>query len=155
MSDPPLRFTTHSPDETAALAQAIACRLRGGEVIELVGELGSGKTCFCKGLAQGLGIDPNEVTSPTFVLVNEYEGRLHVFHFDAYRLGDEEEMEALGCQEMFAGRGVCLVEWADRVAGCLPEDRLTVRLEHAGLSERTLQFSTGGPRHEGLLAAIA
>ena len=155
MSDPPLRFTTHSPDGTAALARVIADRLRGGEVIALVGELGSGKTCFCKGLAQGLGIDPNGVTSPTFVLVNEYQGRLHVYHFDAYRLAGEEEMAALGCQEMFAGRGVCLVEWADRVAGCLPEDRLTVRLEHAGLSERTLQFSTGGPRHEGLLAAIA
>ncbi len=147
-------ITTHSPEATAALAAALAQGLAGGEVLALYGDLGAGKTHFVKGLAQGLGVDPDEVTSPTFVLINEYDGRLHVYHFDAYRLGDPEELEALGCQEMFAGAGVCVVEWADRVESCLPEERLEVRIEHAGPRARALTFRPHGERYEALLAAL-
>jgi len=151
MSEPTLQVTSHSPEETAALAERIAERLTGGEVIALSGDLGAGKTRFTKGIASGLGIDPNDVTSPTFVLINEYDGRLHVYHFDTYRLDDSDALEALGCQEMFAGNGVCVLEWADRVEDCLPDDRLDVRIEHAGETERRLALRATGPRHAGLL----
>lgn len=148
----PTRVTTHSPEETGRLAKSIAGRLTGGEVIALTGELGAGKTHFVKGLAEGLGIDPNIVTSPTFVLINEYEGRLHVYHFDAYRLSDAGELEALGCYEMFAGDGVCVVEWAERVEACLPADRLAIHIEHAGPTAREIALTPTGPRYEALAA---
>jgi len=147
MSAHTVTIATHSPDETAQLARTLAQRLTGGEVIALTGELGAGKTCFAKGLAEGLGIDPNIVTSPTFVLINEYDGRLHVFHFDAYRLHDSDDLEALGCQEMFAGDGVCIVEWADRVADCLPDDRLDIDIAHAGPTERIITVTEKGDRY--------
>ena len=144
------RVTTHSPEETGRLAKSIAERLSGGEVLALTGELGVGKTHFVKGLAEGLGIDPNIVTSPTFVLINEYDGRLHVYHFDAYRLSDAGELEALGCYEMFAGDGVCVLEWADRVGECLPADHLGIHIEHTGPTEREVTLAGTGLRHQAL-----
>ena len=150
MNAAPTRVTAHSPEETGRLAKSIAERLTGGEVIALTGELGAGKTHFVKGLAEGLGIDPNIVTSPTFVLINEYEGRLHVYHFDAYRLSDTEELEALGCYEMFAGDGVCVLEWADRVVDCLPADHLAIHIEHTGPTTRGISLTPKGPRYQPL-----
>ena len=154
MSSPPVHIITHSPEETAQLGEAVAGCLEGGEVIALTGELGAGKTCFAKGLAHGLGIDPDLVTSPTFILINEYHGRLHVYHFDAYRLKDGGELEALGCDEMFAGSGVCVVEWADRVEDCLPPDRLAVRMAHAGPTSRSIDLVATGEKHRGLLVRL-
>ena len=151
MSADTLHVTTRSPEETARLAKAIGARARGGEVIALRGDLGAGKTHFVKGLAEGLGVDPHTVTSPTFVLINEYDGRLHLYHFDTYRLSGSDDLEALGCQEMFAGRGVCAIEWADRVADCLPDDRLDVDLEHAGPTKREVRLRATGERHLHLL----
>ena len=144
MNAPPTRVTTHSPEETGLLAKAIAERLTGSEVIALTGELGAGKTHFVKGLAEGLGIDPNIVTSPTFVLINEYDGRLHVYHFVAYRLSDAGELEALGCYEMFAGGGVCVLEWADRADELLPAGTWRVTIETAGETDRIFEID-GGP----------
>jgi len=152
MNAPPTRVTTHSPEETGLLAKAIAERLTGSEVIALTGELGAGKTHFVKGLAEGLGIDPNIVTSPTFVLINEYDGRLHVYHFDAYRLSDAGELEALGCYEMFAGGGVCVLEWADRVADCLPADHLAIHTEHRGATTREIVLAARGSGYQALAA---
>ncbi len=154
MNTPELAVTSRSPEETAALAKAIAEGLRGGEIIALTGDLGAGKTHFTKGLAEGLGIDPHTVTSPTFVLINEYHGRLRVYHFDTYRLDDSDALEALGCQEMFAGSGVCVIEWAYRVEDCLPDDRLDVHMEHAGPTERTLTFRATGSRHEACVELV-
>ena len=154
MSARTLHVTTHSPEETMALAGSIAARLAGGEVIALTGDLGAGKTQFTKGLAAGLGVDPGLVTSPTFVLVNEYDGRLHVYHLDAYRLSNSDELEALGCQEMFAAGGVCAVEWADRAADCLPDDRLDVRIEHAGETRRRVTLVAMGPGSRRLLDGV-
>ena len=105
---------------TDALGQALAEVLETGTVVGLVGPLGAGKTRLVRALAAGLDVDPDSVSSPTFVLIHEYEGRLPVFHFDAYRLGSPSQFEALGVADYWNAGGVCLVEWADRVADWLP-----------------------------------
>ncbi len=105
---------------TEALGHALAEIVRADEVIALVGALGAGKTRLVRGIAEGLGVDPTVVSSPTFVLINEYEGRLSVFHFDAYRLSSASQFDALGVGDYWDAGGVCLVEWADRVSEWIP-----------------------------------
>jgi len=109
------------------LARKLAPILTKGDLISLSGDLGAGKTVFAKGLAAGLGIDA-PVTSPTFTIIKEYEGKLPLFHFDVYRLASAEELEELGADEYFYGEGVSVVEWGDRVEEILPEERLSIRI---------------------------
>ena len=112
---------SNSPDETFTFGRELAASLRGGEVFALCGDLGAGKTHLAKGIATGLGCDPAGVTSPTFTLVHEYPGgRLPVYHFDFYRLDEEEEVWRLGFEEYLHERGVILVEWGDKFPGTLP-----------------------------------
>ena len=114
--------------ETRALGMRFGRMARPGEVIALSGDLGAGKTVFAKGFAEGLGIRV-PVTSPTFTLMQVYEGgRLMLCHMDAYRLEEEEELEAVGGHEYFGGKGVCLVEWPENVAGLLPPETLWIRI---------------------------
>src|SRR5919206_909490 len=108
------------PEATRALGRRLGGLLFPGAVVALVGPLGAGKTHLVRAVAEGLGADGRLVSSPTFVLIQEYRGRLPVYHFDAYRLRGEEEFLDLGALDYFEGDGVCLIEWADRVAGCLP-----------------------------------
>jgi tRNA threonylcarbamoyladenosine biosynthesis protein TsaE len=105
---------------TDALGRALAEVLTPGVVVGLAGPLGAGKTRLVRAIAAGLGVDPRDVSSPTFVLIHEYEGDLPVFHFDAYRLDTPSQFEALGVADYWEAGGVCLVEWADRVADLLP-----------------------------------
>ncbi|HEV8255317.1 MAG TPA: tRNA (adenosine(37)-N6)-threonylcarbamoyltransferase complex ATPase subunit type 1 TsaE [Vicinamibacteria bacterium] len=130
--------TTSSEAETEDLAAELAVSFRGGEVVLLSGELGAGKTVFVRGLARGLGADPEEVASPTFVLLTSYPGRLTLHHADLYRLrGDGDERE-LGLDELPGKGGVLAVEWAERLS-YRPWDRpLHVLLEHAGGSSRRI-----------------
>jgi tRNA threonylcarbamoyladenosine biosynthesis protein TsaE len=124
--------TTGSEEETMAVAAETAAAFRGGEVVLLSGELGAGKTAFVRGLARGLGADPDEVASPTFVLLTAYPGRLTLHHADLYRLrgnGDERE---LGLEELPGPAGVLAVEWAERLGDVPWRAVLRVRLEHAG-----------------------
>lgn len=115
---------------TVAAGEALGKELRGGEVIALTGGLGAGKTHFSKGIARGLGFAGGEVTSPTFSLVQEYRGgRLPVFHFDFYRMESADEVLALGWDEYAEAGGVCVVEWADRFPGLMPEGVRWWRLE--------------------------
>ena len=109
-----------SEAETDRIGAALANVVRPGLVVGLVGPLGSGKTRLVRAIAEALGANPTQIGSPTFVLIHEYEGRLPIFHFDAYRLASPEDFEALGADEYFRGVGVCFVEWADRVADLLP-----------------------------------
>lgn len=118
---------THSPEETWELAKKLAPILSEGDFINLSGDLGSGKTVFTKGLAEGLGIS-SPVTSPTFIILREYEGRLPLYHFDVYRLFSAEELEELGADEYFYGEGVSVVEWGDKVEELLPDERLNVKI---------------------------
>jgi len=124
--------TTRGESETAAVAEAMGAAFRGGEVVLLSGELGAGKTAFVRGLARGLGADPGEVASPTFVLLTAYPGRLVLHHADLYRLrGDGDERE-IGLEELPGPGGVLAVEWADRLREAPWPAALRVRLEHAG-----------------------
>ncbi len=108
--------------QTEHLGQALARQIRPGLVIGLVGELGAGKTRLVRAIAEALGADPHAIASPTFVLIHEYDSSPPIYHFDAYRLKSGDELDALGADEYFAGDGVCLVEWADRVANRLPSN---------------------------------
>ena len=120
--------TTRSEQETTAVAKALAAELRAGDIILLSGNLGAGKTAFVRGLAEGLGIDPLEVSSPTFTLVHEYRGgRLTLYHVDLYRL-DRAATGALGLEELGVGDGVLAIEWPDRLTHVL-EGARTVQIE--------------------------
>ena len=131
-------MTTRSQAETAAVAEAMGAAFRGGEVVLLSGELGAGKTAFVRGLARGLGADPEEVASPTFVLLTAYEGRLVLHHADLYRLkGDGDERE-IGLEELPGPGGVLAVEWADRLNEAPWPAPVRVRLDHAGDDVRRL-----------------
>jgi tRNA threonylcarbamoyladenosine biosynthesis protein TsaE len=140
---------THSEAETVRLGEALGRELRAGDVVGLVGPLGSGKTYFTKGLARGLGVGPGEIVrSPTFALINEYRGRLAVYHFDAYRFTNPAELEALGAFEIFGGENVSIVEWADRVAEAMPEAHLRIEFAHAGPTKRRIAATSLGPMRE-------
>jgi tRNA threonylcarbamoyladenosine biosynthesis protein TsaE len=133
-----------TPEETAAAGERLAARLGPGDVVALTGELGAGKTCFVQGLARGLGVTA-ATTSPTFVLINEYRGRLAVHHVDAFRTASLTELLDLGLAELFDGDGVTVVEWADRLVPLLPERALHVHIEGVGDEPRTIT-STGRER---------
>ena len=125
-------FKSTSPDMTRLFAARLAALLKEGDVIALDGDLGAGKTCFTGGLAEGLGSD-DYVSSPTFTIVNEYEGgRLPVFHFDTYRLRDEEDFLASGLDEYFYRGGVSVIEWSDIIKGLLPENTIRMRIKGTG-----------------------
>ena len=132
---PSQRFITNGPEETEALGARLARALEPGAVVAFTGDLGAGKTAFVRGLARGLGI-PDRVTSPTFTIVNEYEGgRLPLFHFDLYRLGCADELFDIGWEDYLARGGVCAVEWSERMEDALEPGAVRVdirRGEHDG-----------------------
>ncbi len=125
-------YHTKSAAETEALGEKLAGKLRGGEVIAFTGDLGAGKTAFTRGLARGLGI-ADRVTSPTFTIVNEYEGgRLPLFHFDMYRLSCSDELYDIGWEDYLARGGVCAVEWSEIVEDALEADAIRVDIKNDG-----------------------
>jgi tRNA threonylcarbamoyladenosine biosynthesis protein TsaE len=146
--------TTTSTEETIALGVRIGQAARGGEALTLAGTLGAGKTTLAKGIGEGLGIDPREVTSPTFLLLHELEGRLRLFHIDAYRVSGAEELAEIGAGEVFRTDSVVLVEWAENVPGLLPGDRLEISIEYDGEERRRFSLTATGSRHRDLLARM-
>ena len=121
-----MRYLTESPEQTEALGEKLALKLRPGDVVAFTGDLGAGKTAFTRGLARGLDI-PGQVTSPTFTIVNEYEGgRLPLFHFDMYRLSCSDELFDIGWEDYLARGGVCAVEWSEIVDDALDDDCVRV-----------------------------
>ena len=131
-----------SPKETIEFGRRFGRQLKGGEVIALCGPLGSGKTHLIKGIAAGLGAEDNKrVNSPTFVIVNEYEGRLDIYHIDAYRLDSVAEFEMLGFDDFCYPDSVVLIEWADKVESALQAlNTIRIALEHAGETSRTIHI---------------
>ena len=139
------RLVSGSPAATEALGEVLGRRLPAGSVVALAGELGTGKTCFVRGLARGLGIEDG-VASPTFTLMQAHEGgRLPLFHFDAWMEGRQKALFLDGGDEWLYAGGVAVVEWADRVAEWLPLPRLELTLSHAGPGERVLELAWIGP----------
>jgi tRNA threonylcarbamoyladenosine biosynthesis protein TsaE len=154
----PLKIEIPNLDATRAFGQRLAGLLFPGAVVALVGPLGAGKTYLVRAIAEGLGIaDSRVVSSPTFVLIQEYQARLPIYHFDAYRLRTEAEFIDLGVHEYFEGSGVCLLEWADRVASCLPEQFLKITIASTGDTSRRIVIEQHGEKYarilEGLLVA--
>ena len=123
-----MEYITHSPEETAALGAHLAEKLGPGAVVAFTGDLGAGKTAFVSGMARGLGI-PNRVTSPTFTIVNEYEGgRLPLFHFDMYRLGSADELFDIGWEDYLTRGGICAVEWSENVSDAMEPGTIAVSI---------------------------
>lgn len=140
----PMDYVSNSPEETEALGAALSQGLAPGAVVAFTGDLGAGKTAFVRGLARGLGI-PARVTSPTFTIVNEYEGgRLPLFHFDLYRLGGPEELFDIGWEDYLGRGGVCAVEWSEHMAGALDGDCFRVDIRRGEQEEERLISVTGG-----------
>lgn len=130
-------FISKSREETYAFAQEYAKTLRGGDVVLLDGDMGAGKTVFAKGVAKGLGIE-EEVTSPTYAYMNDYDGRL--FHYDCYRIETPEQAERLGLADYFDMGGICLVEWAQNIAPLLPKTVKRVKIKKINENEREIDY---------------
>ena len=128
----------HSTSEafTEQIGEKLAATLRGNEVIAMFGGLGAGKTAFTRGLARGLGIDDG-VSSPTFALVHEYEGRFMLYHFDMYRINSFDDLYSTGFYD-YQGEGVLVIEWSENIEPFLPEKRITVRIERVSDNEREI-----------------
>ena len=135
-------FVSNSPEETIEFGRKIGSQLKGGEVLGICGPLGSGKTCLIKGIVSGTGAeDSKQVTSPTFVIVREYTGRLNIYHVDAYRLNSINEFEMIGFDDFCEPQSVVLVEWADKVESALQAvDYIRIELFHAGETKRRIHI---------------
>jgi tRNA threonylcarbamoyladenosine biosynthesis protein TsaE len=148
-------FTAANEADTARLGAALAEVLPAGTVVALCGTLGAGKTRLVQAMAEVLGIDRRQVVSPTFVLVQEYHGTKSIYHIDAYRLRDEDEFLALGSDEYFETDGLVLVEWADRVPGCLPPERVDIHIEVIDANQRRFDVAATGEKYESVIADLA
>ncbi|MBN1856416.1 MAG: tRNA (adenosine(37)-N6)-threonylcarbamoyltransferase complex ATPase subunit type 1 TsaE [Dehalococcoidia bacterium] len=151
-----LTLTTRHEDQTVALGHRLGELASVGDVFLLHGELGAGKTCLIRGIAEGLGVS-GRAFSPSFVLVRQYRGRLTLYHMDFYRLERPEEVEDLGVEEYLYGDGVCAIEWAERASGLLPHACLEISLYYVSAEEqaRTIKFAAYGERYTSLLQELS
>ncbi len=132
-------FHTKTPEETQEIGKKIGEKLLGGEILALQGSLAAGKTVFTKGIALALGIDEN-VTSPTFCLISEYQGRLKLFHLDVYRLSGTEEFEDLGTDDFMYGNAVTVIEWSEKIMEILPKSTIVIKIEAKENGERVISI---------------
>ncbi|HEY2146906.1 MAG TPA: tRNA (adenosine(37)-N6)-threonylcarbamoyltransferase complex ATPase subunit type 1 TsaE [Pirellulales bacterium] len=151
----PVIFEARDEASTVTLGRALADSLPPRAVVALIGPLGAGKTRLVQAVAEAAGVDPREVISPTFVLIHEYEGRVPICHFDAYRLRDEDDFLRLGPEEYFERAGWSFIEWADRVERCLPGERLEIRIEPTGPLSRRFTISALGDVDSGVIASLS
>ena len=150
-----LTITVPDLAATETFGRQLGALLFPGAVVALIGQLGAGKTHLTRAVAEGLGVkNPAAVNSPTFVLIQEYPGRIPVYHFDTYRLVSSRELAELGVEEYFASNGVCLIEWADKVTETLPNERLTITLHVTGPTSRTIELQAIGERYEAVVKAL-
>jgi tRNA threonylcarbamoyladenosine biosynthesis protein TsaE len=149
-----MRIVSNSVDETLSIGRKIAKALGAGDIICLFGEFGSGKTVLTKGIAQGLGIKTNEIISPSFVFIRQYQGRLPFYHFDLYRLKEPRQIVDLGYEEYLFDRAITVIEWADRLRKLLPKEYLKIILEIKGKSKRLIRIAPLGRHYIGLLGKL-
>ena len=150
-----LTVLSGSPQATIRYGRILGSALGPGSVIGLIGELGSGKTCFIKGLTAALtGIAEKDITSPTFTFMQEFSGTLPLYHFDLYRIKSLADLSDLGFDECAYGTGVTVIEWADRAEGALPPECITIYLEHIEENSRRLTFKACGEANENILQKL-
>ena len=138
-------FRTHSPEETQAIGEQFGQTLKPGDVIALIGDLGAGKTCLTQGIARGVGIPTDQVVnSPSYTLINEYEGEIPIYHIDLYRLQHHDEIIELGLEEYLEGDGICIIEWAERMLEMLPEHYIRMQIRWEDESTRTIELHCSG-----------
>ena len=141
------KIISNSVKQTQEIAAKLAKCLKPGDVIALIGNLGSGKTAFVKGLVRGLGISKSKVLSPTFVLMRQYKGKMTVNHFDLYRLKNIQQLREIGYEEYFFSDGITVIEWADRVKEALPKEYLEIGFDFLDKNSRCLKFKAYGKRY--------
>lgn len=150
-----LTLITKSPGKTLNLGRILGEFLGCGDVVALVGELGAGKTCLTQGIARGVGVpEKYEITSPTFTLINEYPGRINLYHMDLYRLAGIRDLEDTGYEEYFLGKGVVVVEWAEKVRENMPRETLWVYIDYLSEDEREIRISGNMNKKEQLIRAL-
>jgi tRNA threonylcarbamoyladenosine biosynthesis protein TsaE len=143
---------SQSTSETIRIGKQIGSQLHPGDVVALVGELGTGKTHFIKGLASGAGVKRSSyITSPSFTLIHEYQGKIPFYHIDLFRLKTEKEAEGLGMEEYIQGGGITAVEWADKIPTHLPEEMLCVHIYYTGENTRWIEIIAKGKRYEKMI----
>jgi tRNA threonylcarbamoyladenosine biosynthesis protein TsaE len=145
---------TSSPEQTHQIGELLGSRLAAGDTVCLYGDLGSGKTNFTYGIARGLKVEEEYITSPTFTFVNEYQGRVPLYHIDLYRLEDPGALESIGFEEYLESDGVTVIEWAEKAENELPDERLSVYLSPVDEKSREFGFLAEGKRYELLLDAL-
>ena len=134
-------FRTKSPKETQTLGEELGKKLKPGNVIALIGDLGTGKTCLTQGITRGVGIAPHEVvSSPSYILINEYNGNIPIYHIDLYRIETFEEIAELGLSEYVDGVGICIIEWADRMGDVLPDTCIKVHITWENENTRSIKI---------------
>jgi tRNA threonylcarbamoyladenosine biosynthesis protein TsaE len=148
-----LKLTTHNPEETRTLGVRLGELSQPGDIYLLSGNLGAGKTTFTQGIAWGLG-SQEYALSPTFVLMRELKGRLPLYHIDLYRLDRIEEVTDLGLDDYLYGRGICVIEWAEKGISALPADHLLIKIYYLSDTERSLEFNPYGKRYEKLVSQL-
>ncbi len=152
----PIEHTSHSPAQTLAIGQQLGAVLRAGDVLLLLGDLGAGKTQLVKGIVQGLG-SVDLVTSPSFVLINEYvagsaHANMRIYHVDLYRITDPADLTSIGLEEIWHEQGVWLIEWAERAQHWLPEAHLMVQIHYVNEMTRVIRFVPQGERYQQRMA---
>jgi tRNA threonylcarbamoyladenosine biosynthesis protein TsaE len=141
-----------SPEITFELGYRLGRLLCSGDVIGLVGELGTGKTKFTQGIAKGLEVDPKiYITSPTYTLINEYEGRIYLYHFDLYRINNTEDWEELGGDEYFLKNGIVIIEWAEKILKYIPFEHIIINFNYISENKREINFKALGNRFKKIL----
>ena len=141
-SMPKVSLISNSEKETMACAQRLAGQLKAGDIVLLKGDLGAGKTTFVKGLSQALKVAPKKVNSPTFVIMNYYKGKIPIYHFDLYRLGNPKELDTLDFDEYFFGEGISLVEWPERLGEHKLKQYYLVEFKHKGEHQRQIRITS-------------
>ncbi len=149
-----LEFLSTNEADTIIFGERLAAQLMESDVICLSGELGVGKTRLVKGIAKGLGINPNIVRSPTFVLMNMYEGKLPLYHFDFYRMNEDDEMSFVGYDDFFYGEGVSVIEWPQRLGNVLPPEHLDIEIFYQEGDIRLIKIRALGKRYQRMLSYL-
>lgn len=152
-TQPPVRLVSRSPEDTQRLGHIIGAVAQAGDIVLLNGPLGAGKTCLTQGIALGLGVSEG-TSSPSFVLMREFAGRLPLYHMDLYRL-EGAEINELGLDDYIFGQGLCVIEWAEKGSVLMPEEHLSISLDYAGNDQRIIEISASGNRYSTMMTKIA